>query len=121
MVHTPLGLTNPVCNTGRGTVQGDALSPLLFILTIEALIQWLTTGNNYYKFKTSSQQVGPLAFADDLALTTGSAEHMICQTRKITALLRWSGLEANMDHTGKTRRPSLASFTVGLVGYARNC
>lgn len=38
VVQTPLGLTGPIRNTGGGTVQGDAVSPVVFILTIEPLI-----------------------------------------------------------------------------------
>ena len=60
VVRTPAGDTHPIPIMGRGTIQGDALSPLLFILYIEPLLRWLAEGEQVYGFKTSDQRVrGP--------------------------------------------------------------
>ena len=44
---TPHGCTSPV-GIGRGTLQGDPLSPLLFDLMIEPLIRWLNAADKGY-------------------------------------------------------------------------
>ena len=80
VVRTPAGDTCPIPIMGRGTMQGDALSPLLFILYIEPLLRWLAEGNRAYRFKTSSQHVGPLAYADDLASVTGTGRRAGART-----------------------------------------
>lgn len=115
VVHTPMGHTDPIFNKGRDTVKGDAISPVVFILTIESLIQSLALRNSSYKFQTSSQRLGPLAFADDLVLVTETSEQMVSQTSKITAFLKWSGLEDNMNHLGKNKT-AITNQVYGMRG-----
>ena len=69
-VRTPKGDTAPIPVQGRGTVQGDTLRPLLFILFIEPLLRWLQQGDKGYHFHTSNTQLGPVTYADDLAIFT---------------------------------------------------
>src|SRR5690242_13439840 len=42
-VQTPYGLTDKI-PIERGTIQGDGLSPLLFIIYLEPLLRWLRVG-----------------------------------------------------------------------------
>ena len=51
----------------RGTIQGDTLSPYLFIIFLEPLLRWMQRGNNGYTFGTSNTTINSAAYADDLA------------------------------------------------------
>ncbi|KAJ9516740.1 hypothetical protein QJQ45_027152, partial [Haematococcus lacustris] len=48
---TPYGPTDPV-PVDRGTIQGDSLSPFLFLIYIEPLLRWLQVGARGYKFQS---------------------------------------------------------------------
>eukprot|EP00959_Pyramimonas_sp_CCMP1952_P405470 8498139-Pyramimonas_sp.AAC.1 len=67
---------------GRGTIQGDTLSPLLFVIFIDPLLRWLEEGNREYRFKTSDAKLGPMAYADDLAIVTDRVAHLQTQAAK---------------------------------------
>jgi hypothetical protein len=67
----------------RGTIQGDTLSPLLFILCIDPLIHWLNSGEKGYKTSTSGVKISAPAFADDMALRTGGVPALARQLRKV--------------------------------------
>ena len=51
----------------RGTIQGDTLSPHLFIIFFEPLLRWLQRRNNGYSFNTSNVKLSTAAYAYDLA------------------------------------------------------
>ena len=57
-VRTPFCFT-PNINVDRGTIQGDSLSPFLFILYLEPLLRWLTHGGREYKSKSLLEARGP--------------------------------------------------------------
>ena len=71
-VSTPHGKTSDVPFLGRGTVQGDSLSPLVFLLCIEPLLRWLAEGDRGYRLGTSAESLDGLAYADDLAILVDS-------------------------------------------------
>ena len=58
------GKTKPV-HIQRGTIQGDTLSPYLFIIFLEPLLRWLERDNLGYKLKTSQYILNFAAYADD--------------------------------------------------------
>ena len=47
-VQTTLGETEYI-NITRGTIQGDSLSPYLFLLLMEPLLRWLKAGGRGYR------------------------------------------------------------------------
>ena len=62
-VRTPTGLSPPM-PFDRGTIQGDSLSPFLFILYLEPLMRWLRAGGNGYTpgiYKLCPPPVAPAA------------------------------------------------------------
>ena len=96
-VRTPKGDTDPIPIVGRGTVQGDTLSPLLFVLFIDPLMRWLEEGGEGYRFGTSEAKLGPMAYADDLAVVAGRMGDLHAQANKVQRFCEWAGLKVNVD------------------------
>jgi hypothetical protein len=93
-VITPYGKTNPI-PIKRGTLQGDGLSPFLFILYVEPLLRWLNVGARGYlpgtlKTLPHSPNISNTAYADDLSLYTGGHSDMINQTEKVSTYCTWA-------------------------------
>ena len=82
----------------RGTIQGDTLSPLLFILYLEPLLRWLNQGGLGYRMATSAITVSSPAFADDLALLVGKVgvDGVRVQLSKVLTYGKWGGLRLNV-------------------------
>jgi hypothetical protein len=86
------GETKPV-HIQRSTIQGDTLSPYLFIISLEPLLRWLERGNLGYKLKTSQHILNSAAYADDLAIITNNIKHIQPQINKIDKFCQWAGME----------------------------
>ncbi len=73
---TPHGRTLPV-EIGRGTLQGDPISPLLFELMIEPLIRWLNAADKGYRISSCGLTLVSKWYADDSTLVANSVDDMI--------------------------------------------
>ncbi len=99
VIATPFGDTDPI-SIGRGTTQGDTLSPYLFLIFIEPLLRRLQQGGRGYApgclVKTQfPKAVAALAYADDLNALTSSLSNLKLQAHKVERFAQWSGMEVN--------------------------
>jgi hypothetical protein len=106
-ISTSFGDSDPV-SIDRGTLQGDTLSPFLFLLFIEPLLRWLHKGGNGYQHgclpprDRARNACSAPAYADDLAVVTNSSKAMEEQADKLTKYLRWAGMAVNHKKCGAT-------------------
>jgi hypothetical protein len=106
-IQTPYGLTAPI-PIDRGTIQGDSLSPFLFILYMEPLLRWLHSGKHGYtpgclqssQLPDDQRQTSSITYADDVNILTGSLRSLKHQANKLSAYATWGHLVIN--HKKKT-------------------
>jgi hypothetical protein len=92
---TPHGRT-PSLGIGRGTLQGDRLSPLLFDLVIEPLIRWLNAADKGYRISSCGLKLASKWYADDSTLVTNSVDDMISLLAIVQEFSDWSGIHLNV-------------------------
>jgi hypothetical protein len=109
-VGESFGKTKPV-KIERGTIQGDTLSPYLFLIFLEPLLRWLDRGNYGYKYKTSCNQTCSGAYADDLAIIANHLAHIQQQVQKLERFNKWAGIELSLHKcalTGSSHKTKLS-------------
>ena len=109
---TPHGSTPPI-PIGRGTLQGDPLSTILFDLMMEPLTRWLQKGKHGYSPVPTGTQHEGILYADDVALTTKSIKSISQQQLlKIEKFGEWSHIRVNPNKCRTTAWvPKLQSIT----------
>ena len=93
----------------RGTIQGDCLSPLLWNIFMDPLLRWLEAGGRGYRYTTSDTDVSAAAYADDLALLTGTRADARAQMAKVCRYAEWAGLSVNLSKCAHTALQAGAS------------
>jgi hypothetical protein len=99
------GETKPI-HMQHGTIQGNTLSPYLFIIFIEPLLRWFQRGSNGYKFKTSDATISSAAYADDLFALTHTLPSIQTQLYKLDKFCRWSGMDLGISKCAITGCPN---------------
>ena len=75
------------CRTG--IVQGDPLSPLLFIIAIDPLMRWIVEGDKGYKMATNKEKIPALAYADDLGVLASYMNDVhVCTSQETPIILQ---------------------------------
>ena len=95
---------------GRGTKQGDPLSPILFNAVLEHLMRplkqkWAEKGLGMHLMHPSGQALTNLRFADDLLLVASSAADLKKMLEDLMPAAQASGLELHPDKTNSRLEP----------------
>ena len=106
-IKLPGGKTQPIF-VHRGTIQGDSLSPLLFLIFIEPMLRWLHSGGRGYSYGClqntldAELRTSSMAYADDLLAVTSDAKWLTMQAHKIESFMQWAGMSVNCKKCGVT-------------------
>ena len=106
-IKFPSGLSDAI-DINRGTIQGDTLSPLLFLISIEPLLRWLQSGGRGYKYGCLQQgqhadlTTSKLGYADDLVTMSSNPTWLQLQAQKVEAFTSWAGMKVNCKKCGTT-------------------
>jgi hypothetical protein len=95
----------------RGTIQGDTLSPYLFLIFLEPLLRWLQRGNYGYTFNTSNTTICSAAYADDLAVISDNLPSLQQQLNKIDKFCAWAGMDLGIPKCAITGCPNKTKLT----------
>ena len=97
-IITP-GFRTPFVSVGRGVLQGDCLSPLLFNLCFNTFIQHIKS-EKYRQFGFSCKFLNPLhwfQFADDAAVISGQESENQHLLNRFTIWCQWSNMIIRVD------------------------
>ena len=105
MIKTPHGISPPIA-VNRGTIQGDSLSPFLFLVYLEPLLRWLTVGGRGYQPGSlppnSNVNCAYFAYADDLNAMADNHKQLLVHAEKISQYATWGNLIVSPTKTSVT-------------------
>jgi retron-type reverse transcriptase len=80
----------------RGVKQGDPLSPLLFNVAMDPLLEAISAQNNGYKWDESGLQLEALCYADDKGLLTEDPKEMQSNLDVVNEFCEATGMRLNV-------------------------
>ena len=124
-IITPHGLTRAI-NITRGVRQGCPLSPTLFILFLNPLLQKLEANAKGYRLEETS--LPGVAFAYDIVLTSSTHKNLQHQFNTCALFFEHFALEMALDrrdktvytHSSPTHKPLKHPFLGTEVPYTRD-
>jgi hypothetical protein len=90
----------------QGTIQGNTLSPYLFIIFLESLLHWLHTCPHGYPFQTSQSIISSAAYADDLVVISNKLPSLQTQLNKLGKFCEWTGMDLGIPKCAITGCPN---------------
>jgi hypothetical protein len=95
IVQTPHGPTESVPNK-RGTIQGDTLSPLIFIIFMTPLIQCIRNASTGYNCTLCHHTATVPSYVDDLLCVAHNRKGLQTMASHIHDFAKWGDLEINV-------------------------
>ncbi|BFU20572.1 Reverse transcriptase (RNA-dependent DNA polymerase), putative [Entamoeba histolytica] len=91
-------------NVERGIIQGDSLSPLLFVLSIDILSKQLDKQINKLNIKINGEekqiQLNHILYMDDLKIITNNLDEMEKAHKLTKEIFNAIGLKINLEKSG---------------------
>lgn len=105
----------------RGVKQGDPLSPLLFNVAMDPLLEAISVQNNDYKWDESGLQLEALCYADDNGLLTEDPKDMQNNLDVVNEFCEATGMSLNVTKSaGYDIKPCAnRSYVINEVGSRR--
>lgn len=82
--------TTPPIQISCVAMQCDTLSPYLFIISLELLLQWLDQDQLGYCFNTSPNTMTTTTYVDDLGILIDNIEHIQPQLNEVRQYPYWA-------------------------------
>jgi hypothetical protein len=103
---------NPFTSKKEQLIQGDILSPYLFIIFLEPLLKWSQQGSNGYTFGISKVKISSAAYADDLAAIANRLKSLQIQLNKLDRFCEWTSMDLGIPKCTVTGCPNKSKMSL---------